>query len=348
MSAALTVTDAVNYWLEHREVEVRNSTMKTYRQMRLYIVGPLLIGTRLERHLFARCGRKPRDAVFLDMLGAHLISELTPAKIRTWHKTLMTHVGTHTAHVAKKLLRAALHLAAEDFQFALPVMPSRLGRGRARPKKAVLSPKQVGRLLDAARRDVERGIYYAFPFLTGVRPSEQLALLWDDVDLAQHVIHIRRSQEPNGRSTALTKTSASMRDIPLSPMLHTMLTAWRVRCPARLDGDARVFPCLGRSTHNAVATRGRPLSYTNFVNTYWRPALAHLGLPIVTPHSARHAFISTLQAHGVELGLVAKLAGHANPIITLGHYTHAIRGGDKAISQLEVAYHTMLQHDTTA
>ena len=43
--------------------------------------------------------------------------------------------------------------------------------------------------------------------------------------------------------------------------------------------------------------------------------LKRLGLPTVTPHSARHCFISTLQAQGIEVGLVAKLAGHASAIV---------------------------------
>jgi integrase len=61
-------------------------------------------------------------------------------------------------------------------------------------------------------------------------------------------------------------------------------------------------------------------------------------LPYFEPHSARHCFISTLQAQGVEVGLVAKLAGHANPAVTLSHYTQAVRGGEQAIAALEDAY----------
>ena len=65
---------------------------------------------------------------------------------------------------------------------------------------------------------------------------------------------------------------------------------------------------------------------------------ASLGLPYVTPHSARHTFISTLQAQGIEVGLVAKLAGHANANVTLGHYTQLVRGGEVAVAALEGAY----------
>jgi integrase len=59
---------------------------------------------------------------------------------------------------------------------------------------------------------------------------------------------------------------------------------------------------------------------------------------MVTPHSARHAFISTLQANGIEVGLVAEIAGHADPTITLGYYTQAVRRGTQAIDRIERMY----------
>ena len=45
-----------------------------------------------------------------------------------------------------------------------------------------------------------------------------------------------------------------------------------------------------------------------------------------------------MQAQGIEIGLVARLAGHANATVTLGHYTQAVRGGEVAINALERAY----------
>ena len=80
------------------------------------------------------------------------------------------------------------------------------------------------------------------------------------------------------------------------------------------------------------------MHYANFRNRFWRPIFIKIGLPYVTPHSARHAFISTLQAKGIEVGLVAKLGGHANAAITLSHYTQAVRGGEAAMQALEDAY----------
>jgi len=60
----------------------------------------------------------------------------------------------------------------------------------------------------------------------------------------------------------------------------------------------------------------------------WKPFLRRLELPEVTPHSARHSYISNLQAAGIEVALVAKLAGHVNPVTTLGAYSHAVRGSE--------------------
>ncbi len=333
----MTVTQAWDYWLQYRRGEVRENTWASYKQVSVYIVGPLLVGSKMERFDFARRGKVSPDAHFIEMLGQVELSKLSTAQIRAWHRTLTTLVSTNTANVAKKFLRAALCLAAEDFALRVPPMPSRMGRGRTRSKKLILTPDQVGRLIQAALRD-ERGIYYAFPFLTGVRPSEQLALLWGDVDLMEGVIRIRRTQQVNGRVTELTKTAASVRDIPISPLLRTLLQNWNRVCPTIDTCARRVFPLLGRRGRNNYRKTGGALTYTNFLYTYWRPALAALQLPRVTPHSARHAFISTLQAQGVEVGLVAKLAGHANATITLEHYTQAVRGGQGAVEALETAY----------
>ena len=66
--------------------------------------------------------------------------------------------------------------------------------------------------------------------------------------------------------------------------------------------------------------------------------LKRLGLPQIPPYAARHMVISFLQAQGVEIGLVAKIAGHASPQITLQYYTHAIREHDGMMDELNAAY----------
>ena len=216
----------------------------------------------------------------------------------------------------------------------------KIDRVRGKTKKKILTPEQIATVIAAAKADPERGIYIATLFLTGLRIGEMLGLLWRDIDFERNEIHVRRVQENDGATFDATKTEAGMRTIPMGATLRDMFLKWRELCP-RQDGElVRVFPTRGKRQPWPKPRKGGggPLLYSNYRAQYWRPFLRKLGLPAVTPHSARHSFVSVLQAEGIEVGLVAKLAGHSNPAVTLGIYTQAMRGGDAAAEALEKAY----------
>jgi integrase len=336
----ITVAAAVENWLEHRRSEVKANTMKGYNDGARLIIKPLLVGaTAQQRELFTKTGEKPKDAKLEPLLGGIKLNELTTADIRNWYKLVVQEVGQYSAGRAKRFLNAALRLAEEDLRIKACSMPLYLSKQKQKAKKAILPTEEVRRLIAAARLDRDKGVYYAFPFLAGTRPSEQLALLWEDVDFAKGTIRICRMQERNGSITELTKTEAGTREVPMGPVLKAMLLEWRLICP-RLEAELhRVFPGPGRLDKDGRKVGvGGPLQYQNFRSRVWRKAFERLELPYISPHAARHQWISTMQAQGIEVGLVAKLAGHANASITLSHYTQAVRNGDAAVKALEDAY----------
>ncbi len=335
----LTVGDAVTAWLESKRAAVRPITFATYSFQARYVVGPLPPAEARRATVRSGVGARPK-VVNIPLLAAEKVRELTTRRIRAWHRLLTDEVSLRAANKGMMILKAALALAAEDHEFRPPAMPTGLQRQRDKARKSVLTPEQVAALLDAAAADHAKGAYVAFPFLAGTRPSEQLGLHWDDVDFEANAIRIRRIQQRDGSLSEFTKTAASARDVPMSPRLREMLLAWRVRCPRREGRLARVFPSPGviRAWPLPREGGGGPLIYNNFRNRFWAPFLRRHGLPPVTPHSARHSFISTLQAQGVEIGLVAKLAGHKSAVVTLSHYTHAMRGGEDAVKALDRAY----------
>jgi integrase len=335
----VTIGEAVAAWLETKRGMVRPITFASYEFEIGYIVGPLLPSEARRAIVRSGVGARPK-AKPIELLGRVKVQELTTRRIRAWHKLISEEVSVYSANKALIKLKAALVLAAEDHEFRPPAMPTGLQRQRDKARKAVLTPEQVARLLAAARDDLDKGVYYAAPFLMGTRPSEQLGLMWDDVDFESNIIRIRRIQLRYGALSEFTKTAAGVREIPMSPLLREMLLAWRLRCP-RKDGELhRVFPAPGapRAWPLPREGGGGPLVYGSFRKRYWAPMLKRLGLPAVTPHSARHSFISTLQAQGVEVGLVAKLAGHKSAVVTLSHYTHAMRGREDAVKALDQAY----------
>jgi integrase len=165
--------------------------------------------------------------------------------------------------------------------------------------------------------------------MLGVRPSELLGLLWSDVNFERGIIEIKRVQmKRSGELVEATKTVAGRRVIPMTPVLREMLLDWRTRCPLAHGTTHRVFP----------AAEGGPLYYNNYRTRCWLPTLKRLGLPLVTPHSARHSFISTLQSAGVDVATVAKLAGHKSPAVTLGYYSHSMGGSEAAMATLDGAF----------
>lgn len=337
---SLTVSAAIDAWLNTKRGVVRPTTFASYEfQVRSYVVGPLPPAEA--RRAKVRSGKgKPAAAKPIALLGNVKISDLSTRAIREWHRLISDEVSAYSAGKALSILKAALALAAEDHEFRPPAMPTGLQRRRDKERKAVLTAEQVAVVLEGAKADPERGVYVAFPFLAGTRPSEQLGLLWDCVDFERNVLTIRRAQLKDGSLVEMTKTEAGRREVPLSPQLRAMLLDWRVRCP-RKDGKLeRVFPALGnvRAWPLPRENGGGPLIYNNFRTRFWAPALKRLGLPSVTPHSARHSFISILQAQGVEVALVAKLAGHKNAVVTLSIYSHAMRGGEEAVQALDRAF----------
>ena len=336
----VTVGDVVDLWFDIRKGKIKPNSMRNHMSVKPLILGPLLGGaTRRQRSDYTISGRIPEGCRLIQLLSKVKVKDLTTADIRKWHNLLDREVGAYSAKRAKLLLKSALELGAEDYNYRPPAMPKIIKRA-AKPKKTLLTPEDIGQLLDYAEGDPVRGPYYAFPFLAGTRPSEQLALLWGDIDFEDNVIHIQRSQDPKGNVYDNTKTEAGTRAIPMSPRLRAMLLQHRLTC-TRLEGKLyRVFPGLGKPQpwpHPRIDGGGQ-LPYGNWRQRFWERGLKEAEVPYVTPHSARHAFISNLQAQGVEVGLVAKIAGHANPTVTLGHYTQAVRDGHEQIAKLDDAY----------
>ena len=169
----VTVGDAVVAWLYAKRGIVRPITFGTYAFQSRYVVGSLATSEGRREVIVSGKGEsaKPKP---IELLGREKVQELTTRRIRAWHKLLSEEVSIYCANKAMQLLKAGLALAAEDHEFRPPAMPTGLQRQRDKARKAMLTPEEVAKLLAAARDDVVNGVYVAFPFLAGTRPSEQL------------------------------------------------------------------------------------------------------------------------------------------------------------------------------
>ncbi len=222
-----------------------------------------------------------------------------------WHRQVTERAGAYTANRAKSHPEVDPGAGRGGLR-----RPRAVHAGRPRPRPAEdeeghpdARPDRRDHRGGAARP--ERGIYYAFPFLAGTRPSEQLGLLWEDVDFDAGVIRIRRIQERDGSLTAMTKTEAGTREIPMGRDAARDAAGVARALPAACTANCTRVP--GSRPAGALAEAAHRRRWAAALSElrarrYWAPVFKKLGLPYVTPHSARHSYISTMQAQGSRSG----------------------------------------------
>ena len=156
--------------------------------------------------------------------------------------------------------------------------------------------------------------YYPFAytlFWTGVRPSEALALRWEDVDLKHGFLSISKSRYLGVENNP--KTPGSEREIRLLPGVIDVLRAVK---PLHVAIDEHIF-----KNHE-----GRPLNFHTWRGKDWYRALRATGLRERKPYATRHTFISVGLSNGVNIKWLAEYCGTSVAMIEK-HYGRYI-GGD--------------------
>ena len=151
---------------------------------------------------------------------------------------------------------------------------------------------------------------------TGIRIGEVCALTWEDIDIDNGVIHIRKTiqriyvNEGGVRKTELLidtpKTATSMRDIPMIKELYEVLKPLK----KVVRGDYYVL------TNDAEPTE--PRTYRN----YYKRLLDKLGIPPIKFHGLRHSFATRCIESKCDYKTVSVILGHSNISTTLNLYVH--------------------------
>jgi integrase len=219
-------------------------------------------------------------------------------------------------------LRVIYRRAIEDGDLAVnPTSNLRLPAVRGR-RERIASPEEA-QLLLAALPERDRALW-ATALYAGLRRGELMALRWDDVDLAQGVIHVERSYDEKARVEIEPKSRAGRRTIPIVGALRDELVAHKTR--ERRDSGL-VFG----------STEEKPFVTSNV----WRRAQVawrHADLNAIGLHEARHTFASTLIAAGVNAKAITTYMGHASIQTTYDLYGKLMPGSEAEAAALVDAY----------
>ena len=154
-----------------------------------------------------------------------------------------------------------------------------------------------------------------FLSLSGLRIGEAIALNTQDIDFAEHVIHIDKTIFPALKSIDAPKTLSSNRDVYMQPELEKA-------CRDILLFTKQESVFKGYRTKLFICnTHGDYVSYIVYNNALKRTAERVLGFE-VTPHVLRHTHASLLLANGMTLDAISRRLGHDDSIITKQIYLH--------------------------
>jgi integrase len=158
--------------------------------------------------------------------------------------------------------------------------------------------------------------YFAAAFFAGFRPSEQIALVWSDMDFLRQEVRVQRAIV-RGQAKPNTKTYL-VRDVELNERAWEAFEAQRPH--TQLAGGA-IFK--NPETDEAWADEKRQ-------HVYWGRCLRRLGLRYREPYQARHSFATLNLMAGANPSWVARQLGHVNPQMLFKVYAKWIDGADKS------------------
>jgi integrase len=265
-----------------------------------------------------------RDAVtrWPEWVKGTRLTRLTPAQVeRALAGMVDDGYATSTIKATRSVLVRAIRRAERDGLVvrnvgALVPCP----RGTRRESRS-MTIEQVNALLSADLTPWWRAYLYA-GIMCGLRPGELLGLRWEDVDMTEGVLRVRKAIRVEGRPALQDlKTERSRRTLVMPAAVALMLAALR-----RDQAAHRLRAGSLYEDHGLVFAQGngRPC-WPVTVRSQFRALCKRAGLgERWHPHEQRHTFVSVLSHAGVDIDQIADAAGHINSNVTKTVYRHQL------------------------
>lgn len=202
---------------------------------------------------------------------------------------------------------------------------------RKEPKKRrYMTPDQARRFIEyikTTKMDEDEKRYFQFLLLTGLRPSEALALRWSDINfddctiLVEHNLVYDISLPKRERLTlGPTKTDEikviSIKNETILRILKEQqdyVKELRTKLGTQFKHPEMIFPS-GRGNYRDISALRKALErYT-----------AGTEFEFLTPHMMRHTFATVGLRESGDLSAVSKELGHSDISTTLGYYAEVL------------------------
>lgn len=253
-------------------------------------------------------------------LGNIKLSKLSSYTIETWVNGISSASIRLTVF---KLLRQAITQAC-NWGMITKNPFDKLKNPEYRPKEKTVADADLGGIILKTLMGSRIEAPILLMLSCGMRPSEALALNWEDIDFKTGKVHVCRTfhvvigEEPQFFDP---KTTRSDRIVTIPK--GTLERLFEIRC----EGGVIRFGPL------AIGDDGERMKPDSFAYRYKKYYLKHLpDQPYVTMRNLRHSHATILLTQGVDIKTIADRLGHSNVNITARFYLQRVEELDEKAS----------------
>lgn len=261
----------------------------------------------------------------LPTLGHHRLDKLTKDACQT----LVTHLQEAKGHSPRtiqytmSILNQALSHAVRDGKLGKNPCAFVETPKLVKKEMKTLTVQEQQQLLACPLIPLQRRARWMVALMTGMRPQEYLALLWDDVEMTPPCIVVRRAlveATPGHWVVGPTKTSHSVRRLPVPQEVIEILQEHKKAQAAQILKAGAAY------TRNNLVFAGQDGWSLDMsaVRRQWKADCATAKVSVVGLYGARHTHATTLLEANVHPKVAQERIGHSNIRTTMDTYTHVL------------------------
>ena len=289
--------DILSLWLANNRIKNKGATESKYLNV-------------IETHILPELGGVKMSQLTAPRINSFLLAKKENGRIDKTGSLSESYISTMTLIIDSSVSFAASEQLCEPLRTKIykPVIP--------KTKAFALTLEKQQQLENYLKMNMDYSkVGVLISLHAGLRIGEICALRWNDIDLRARVLHVRhtvsriRNDEPEGTKYKMIletpKTEASIRDIPLTPYLTTVLSILK---------RASQTPFVISLSDSFVNPR-------TFENRY-KKMLKECKLEVFNYHVLRHTFATRCIESGMDLKSLSEMLGHSDISFTMKKYVH--------------------------